>query len=68
MNSNQSVAELTKRKAVSRSFLRSLSPEAKIAHLINLQEQYYEMLAVREANGGRPIPEKWRKWYIARHG
>jgi hypothetical protein len=67
MGSNSQIADLTKRKSISRSYLRSLSPEEKIAHLMVLQEQYYEMLTVREANGGRPIPEKWRKWYAARH-
>lgn len=66
MDNNRSVAELTKRKNISRSYLRSLSPEEKIAQLFNLQEQYYQMLTTREANGGRPIPEKWRKWRAAR--
>jgi len=68
MDSDSEIAELTKRKEISRSFLRSLSPEAKIVRLMNLQEQYYEMLAVREANGGKPIPAKWKKWHAARHG
>jgi hypothetical protein len=68
MSSNSHVAELTRRKNISRSYLRSLSPEAKIAQLIVLQEQYYEMLSIREANGGKPIPAKWKKWRAARHG
>lgn len=67
MNSDQAVAKLTERKKASRSYLRSLSPEEKIVQLINLQERYYEMLAAREANGGRPIPKKWLKWHAARH-
>ncbi len=58
MGSESQIAELTKRKNISRSYLRSLSPEAKIAQLINLQERYYEMLSIREANGGKPISEK----------
>ena len=66
MSSSQ-IEELTKRKETSHSYLRSLSPEAKIAQLINLQERYYEMLTVREANGGRPIPKKWQKWHASRH-
>jgi hypothetical protein len=56
-----------RRKSKSRAYLRSLSAEEKIAHLIDLQERYYEMLSIREANGGRPIPGKWKKWYKARH-
>ena len=68
MSSTNQIAELTRRKNISRSYLRSRPPEEKIAQLINLQERYYEMLAAREANGGRPIPIKWRKWHAARHG
>ncbi len=61
------IEDLNKRKKVSREFLRSLSPSEKIARLVELQERYYQMLAVREQNGGRPIPEKWRKWHQARY-
>ncbi len=68
MSSESQIAELTKRKTILRSYLRSLSPEAKIAQLINLQERYYEMLSIRQANGGKPIPTKWKKWHVARHG
>lgn len=60
------IEDLRRRKAVSREYLRSLPPIEKIAMLFNLQEQYYEMLVAREKNGGRPIPEKWRKWRKAR--
>lgn len=68
MSSGKEVTELTRRKNISRSYLRSLSPEAKIAQLVSLQERYYEMLSIREANGGTPIPSKWKKWHAARHG
>jgi hypothetical protein len=61
------IEDLTKRKEKSREYLRSLSPAEKIAKLVQLQEQYYQMLKIREENGGRPIPEKWRKWYKARY-
>jgi hypothetical protein len=61
------IEDLKKRKQISREFLRSLSPEEKIAKLIELQERYYKMLALREAGGGRKIPEKWRKWHKARY-
>ncbi len=62
------VADLTRRKKVSRKYLCSLSPSEKIAKLIELQEHYYQMLSAREQNGGRPIPERWRKWHRARYG
>lgn len=62
------IKELERRKKISRDHLRSLSPLEKIEKLVTLQEQYYETLLIREQNGGRPIPEKWRKWYQARHG
>ena len=61
------VADLKRRKKISRDYLRSLSPIEKIAKLVVLQNQYYEMLHIREQSGGRAIPEKWRKWYKARH-
>ncbi|CAN5681170.1 hypothetical protein BH20ACI4_BH20ACI4_09020 [soil metagenome] len=60
------IENLKKRKKTSREYLRSLSPLEKIEKLVNLQEQYYQMLLIREQNGGRPIPEKWRKWHKAR--
>lgn len=61
------IENLKNRKKTSREYLRSLSPLEKIEKLVNLQEQYYQMLLIREQNGGRPIPEKWRKWYKARY-
>ena len=59
---------LKNRKKTSREFLRNLTPSEKIAKLVELQEQYYEMLKIRERNGGRKVPEKWQKWYNARFG
>jgi hypothetical protein len=60
------IEDLNRRKKVSREFLRSLSPLEKIEKLVQLQEQYYQMLEIREQNGGRQIPEKWQKWHRAR--
>jgi hypothetical protein len=62
------IEDLTQRKKRSREFLRLLSPEEKIAKLVELQERYYQMLKLREQNGGRAIPERWRKWHTARYG
>ena len=67
MSNNGQIADLTQRKNTSRAYLRSLSPDAKIAQLVNLQERYYEVLSIRETNGGKPIPVKWKKWHVARH-
>ena len=64
---NEIIANLKSRKKTSREFLRSLSPTEKIAKLVDLQEHYYQMLEIREQNGGRKIPEKWRKWHTARY-
>ena len=63
----QVIADLTRRKKISRTYLRNLSPTEKIARLVDLQEQYYHLLVIREANGGRKIPEKWHKWHQARY-
>jgi hypothetical protein len=62
------VFNLIQRKKYSREYLRSLSPGEKIAELVRLQEQYYQRLKIREENGGRPIPDRWRKWHRARFG
>jgi hypothetical protein len=63
---SEPIKDLTRRKEKSRAYLRSLSPAEKIAKLVQLQEQYYQMLKIREKNGGSPIPERWQKWYQAR--
>lgn len=63
---NEIIEDLNRRKKTSREYLRALTPLEKIEKLVQLQEQYYQMLAIREQNGGRPIPEKWRKWHKAR--
>jgi len=57
---------LAERKARSRAYIRSLPPEEKVALLLNLNEQYYSMLELRERSGGKPIPTRWRKWREAR--
>ncbi len=64
---NKIIEDLNRRKKTSREYLRSLSPLEKIAKLVELQEQYYQMLVIRQQNKGRPIPERWRKWYKARY-
>ncbi len=64
---NEIIEDLKKRKETSRKFLRNLTPSEKIVKLVELQEHYYQMLQAREQNGGREIPEKWRKWYAARY-
>ncbi len=61
------IEDLKRRKKTSREFLRALSPAEKISKLVDLQEQYYKFLKAREENGGREIPEKWRKWHTARN-
>ena len=60
------VDDLRLRKAISRSYIRSLSPNEKVLKLAQLQEQFYQFLSIREQNGGKAIPEGWRKWYRAR--
>lgn len=68
MNKEQkSIEDLERRKKIFREHLRNLSPTEKIEQLVILQHHYYELLSIREKNGGRPIPERWRKWYKARY-
>lgn len=66
MKTESPIEARSKRKAESRAYLRSLPPEEKIARLIVLQDQYYSLLVARQENGGKPISEKWKKWYAAR--
>ncbi len=41
---NDIIEDLTRRKQISREYLRSLSPLEKIEKLVQLQEQYYQTL------------------------
>jgi hypothetical protein len=61
-----STTELSRRKRISRQYLRSLSAKEKIEKLAQLQGQYFQFLSIRAANGGKPIPDEWQKWYRAR--
>ncbi len=70
MNTNfekEAIEDLKRRKEGFRAFTRNLSPTEKIRQLELLQRRYYELLKAREENGGRKIPEKWRKWRDAQN-
>jgi len=58
----EAIDDLKRRKDNFRQFNRNLSPTEKIRQLELLQKRHYELLKAREENGGREIPEKWRKW------
>ena len=58
----EAIEDLKRRKNNFRVFTRNLSPTEKIRQLELLQWRYYELMKAREENGGRKIPEKWRKW------
>lgn len=53
---------LAEQKKEYRARVRSLPLSDRLRQLEALQEQSYEILRIREANGGRPIPEAWRRW------
>lgn len=61
------VEDLKRRKENFRQYTRNLSPTEKIRQLELLQWRYYNLLKAREENGGREIPEKWRKWREAQN-
>lgn len=69
MNTNSEthdpIAELRQRKKDLRERLKNLSPLEKIIHLEALQERYYEILKIRQENGGRLIPDEWKRWNTA---
>ena len=64
---NEAIEDLKRRKDNFRRFTRNLSPTEKIRQLELLQKRYYKLLKAREENGGRKIPEKWRKWRDAQN-
>ena len=53
---------LVEQKRRYRQHTKSLSLEERLRQLESLQEQSYEILRVREANGGKPVPSAWRRW------
>ena len=61
-NSKTSLAE-QKRKY--RIFVQNLPLRERLRQLEELQEQSYEILHVREANGGKPVPAAWKRWAAA---
>ncbi len=63
----EAIEDLEQRKENFRQFTRNLSPTEKIRQLELLQRRHYELLKAREENGGREIPEKWRKWRDAQN-
>ena len=63
----EAIEDLNRRKSNFRRFTRNLSPTEKVRQLELLQRRHYELLKAREENGGRKIPEKWRKWRDAQN-
>lgn len=53
---------LAQQKQKYRIYARNLPLTERLRQLETLQEQSYEILRIREANGGRPIPQGWRRW------
>lgn len=58
----KAIEDLKRRKENFRRYVRNLSPTEKIQELELLQKRYYEILKERELNGGRKMPENWKKW------
>lgn len=56
------ILELRRRKGNFRNYVRNLSPTEKILELEALQERCYEIMEIREQNGGLPIPDQWKRW------
>jgi len=56
---------LAEQKQKYRSFVRSLPLRDRLRQLEELQEQSYEILRIRELNGGKPVPSSWKRWAAA---
>ena len=65
-NKNPSVALLVEQKRKYREHTRNMSLSDRLQRLEALQEQTYEILRIRAANGGKPIPEGWQRWARSR--
>ena len=50
-----------------REYVRNRSLIERLRELEALQEQSYEILRVRAANGGVPIPLGWQRWAEAQN-
>ena len=61
MNSNSKTL-LAEQKKKYRAYTRNMPLSDRLRQLESLQEQSYEILRIREANGGRPIPDDWQRW------
>ncbi len=53
---------LVEQKRKYREHNRNMSLSDRLRQLEALQEQTYEILCIREANGGKPVPEGWQRW------
>lgn len=62
LNSKSMLAEQKRRY---RTYARGLPLLDRLRQLEELQEQSYEILRIREANGGEPIPAAWKRWAAA---
>lgn len=45
-----------------RSYAKNMSLIERLRQLEALQAQSYEILCIREANGGKPVPLAWQVW------
>lgn len=59
---NPGLALFLEQKAKYREHRKGLSLSDRLRTLETLQDQSYEILRIREANGGTPIPSDWRRW------
>ena len=61
MSSNPK-ALLAEQKKKYRTYARNMPLIERLRQLEELQERSYEILRIREANGGRRVPEDWQRW------
>ena len=59
---NPSLDLFLEQKRRYRIHAKGLSLEDRLRQLESLQEQSYEILRIRAANGGKPIPPDWQLW------
>ncbi len=61
-NEDRGLALFLQQKERYRIYSRNQSISERLRQLESLQEQSYEIMALREANGGVPVSNGWKIW------
>ena len=66
-DTDPSLKSFLEQKQRYRIYAGNLPLEDRLRQLEALQQQSYEILRIREVNGGKPVPPDWRRWAEAQN-